>query len=75
MVDLDMQKLSRIVITLDLENAAFADALANLEGARVLTKIADAWKYAQPMETLTDYNGNTIGRVEYVPSVISAEPS
>ena len=53
-----------LIITIDLDNDAFQDALCNLEIADILRRIVKEYETDTAIERLLhDINGNTVGRI------------
>lgn len=56
--------MEQIIITINTANAAFDDGNAGVEVARILRELANSLELGMEPETLRDYNGNKVGKVE-----------
>ncbi len=54
-----------LIISIDLENEAFQDSLANLEIANILQQLCHDYQNGVAMErNIRDSNGNTVGYIK-----------
>lgn len=53
----------KIILKLDLDNAAFQPGDRALEIARILHKLADDLENGTPKSKILDINGNTVGSI------------
>lgn len=57
--------MKKMIITINMDNAAFQEGKGNYETARILRKLADDIEEFTLAEKIKDINGNTVGKVEY----------
>ena len=57
-------KMRQVKITINTENDAFGDVYDEL--ARILKELSEKFENCNEPEVISDYNGNKVGRVEYL---------
>lgn len=60
-----MNEINDIKIVIATGNAAFEEAGKENEAARVLRELADRLESGEQPNSLRDYNGNKVCRIEY----------